>query len=259
MESIKKHYLIEPIGDVKLTEEETARILGGEATMWSELTTALTIDSRIWPRTIAIAERLWSEKEVNDVDNMLKRIKPVSLRLEELGVTHLKNRDVILRSMSNGQDIDALLTLQKVCEPLKIYARNKGGTEYQTYSPFTLFADACVVDAEDAMVFNKLVAQYKANPTAAIKNEIKPYLTKWSKNHEKFLSLEMNPILSELEPLSKNLSQISNSILQLLDDKNISYSTVKQMQQNILILKQEHVDVEVVIVDALESLSVISK
>jgi hexosaminidase len=69
----------------------------------------------------------------------------------------------------------------------------------------------------------------------------------------------MSPILSELEPLSKNLSQISNSVLQLLDDKNISDSKVKQMQQNLSILKQEHVDVDVVIVDALEILSGISK
>ena len=81
MEPIAKHYLNEPIGDIELTKEETARILGGEATMWSELATSLTIDSRIWPRTIAIAERLWSQKEINDVDNMLKRIKPISYSL----------------------------------------------------------------------------------------------------------------------------------------------------------------------------------
>ncbi len=259
LESVEKHYLTEPIGDVKLTDEETARILGGEATMWSELTTSLTIDSRIWPRTIAIAERLWSQKEIKDVDNMLKRIQPVSHNLEELGITHIKNRDVILRNISNNQDIEALSTLQKICEPLKIYSRNKGGTEYQTYSPFTLFADACVVDAEDAVLFNKLVADYKTNATTERKNEIISYLTKWSKNHERFSDLEMSPILKELEPLSKNLSQISNSLLQVLEKKSVSKATAKQMRENISILKQDHVDVNLVIVDALESLSKISK
>uniref|UniRef100_UPI0040489A4A family 20 glycosylhydrolase n=1 Tax=Mariniflexile sp. TaxID=1979402 RepID=UPI0040489A4A len=58
-------------------------ILGGEATMWSELVTPLTIDSRIWPRTAAIAERLWSKQEVNDVENMKRRLKDVSNKLEE--------------------------------------------------------------------------------------------------------------------------------------------------------------------------------
>ena len=255
LESIEKHYLVEPIGDIKLTEEETARILGGEATMWSELVTPLTIDSRIWPRTIAIAERLWSQKEVNDVDNMFKRIKPVSFRLEELGLTHIKNRGVILRNISDDQNIDALLTLQKICEPLKIYSRNKGGTEYQTYSPFTLFADACGADAEDAVVFNKLVKQYNVNATPEIKIVLQEYLTKWSKNHENFAGLTTSPILSELEPLSKNLSEASKVILQILDKQIISKAVLKQLQVNLLVLKQDHVDVEVAVINSLEILS----
>ncbi|MGC1630986.1 MAG: family 20 glycosylhydrolase [Gelidibacter sp.] len=255
MESVEKHYLVEPIGDLKLTEEETSRILGGEATMWSELVTPLTIDSRIWPRTIAIAERLWSEKEINDVDNMLKRIQPVSHSLEELEITHIKNRDVILRNMSNNQDISALVTLQKICEPLKIYTRNKDGTEYQTYSPFTLFADACNADAEDAVAFNKLVQQYIATQSHKTKNTIQSYLTKWAENHENFSRLNPSPILSELESLSKNLSEASKIILQILNKETISNTRLKQLQENFSILKQDHMDVEVAIIKSLDILT----
>ena len=255
LESIEKHYLTEPIGDIKLTKEETARILGGEATMWSELTTSLTIDSRIWPRTIAIAERLWSQKEINDVDNMLKRILPVSHNLEELGITHIKNRDVILRNLSNNQDITALLTLQKIFEPLKMYSRNKGGTAYQTYSPFTLFADACSADAVDAIIFNTLAKQYSANQDSETKKTIKNYLLKWSENHEHFTRLKMSPILNELEPLSKNLSEASKIILQILDKKSVSKTTLNKLQGNLLVLKQGHLDVELAIINSLETLS----
>ena len=255
MESVEKHYLTEPIGDVKLTEAETARILGGEATMWSELVTPLTIDSRIWPRTIAIAERLWSEKEINDVDNMLKRLKPVSHNLEELGITHIKNRDVILRNMTNNQDIQSLVTLQKICEPLKIYTRNKGGTEYQTFSPFTLFADACTADAEDAVVFNKLVKKYIATQSPETKIVIEGYLAKWAGNHENFSMLNSSPILSELESLSKNLSEASQIILQILNKETVSKETLQELQDNLLVLKQDHVDVELAIIKSLEILS----
>ena len=49
---------------------------------------------------------------------MKKRLKRVSFHLEELGITHIKNRDVILRGMTNNQDITSLIALSKICEPL---------------------------------------------------------------------------------------------------------------------------------------------
>ncbi|MDQ2921060.1 MAG: family 20 glycosylhydrolase, partial [Acidobacteriota bacterium] len=69
-----QHYLVDPIPEnTNLTPEEAKRVLGGEATMWGEWVTPETIDSRIWPRTAAIAERLWSPRTVTDVDDMYRR------------------------------------------------------------------------------------------------------------------------------------------------------------------------------------------
>jgi len=49
-----------------LTAEEKQLVLAAEATMWTEYVAAENLDSRIWPRTAAIAERLWSPQEVTD-------------------------------------------------------------------------------------------------------------------------------------------------------------------------------------------------
>jgi hexosaminidase len=54
-----------------------------------------TIDSRIWPRTAAIAERLWSSRDINDLTSLRKRIKAVSFHLEELGITFEKQRSTL--------------------------------------------------------------------------------------------------------------------------------------------------------------------
>ena len=46
------HYKNDPLpSSIALTAEQQKLILGGEATMWNELTTWETVDSRIWPRT----------------------------------------------------------------------------------------------------------------------------------------------------------------------------------------------------------------
>mgnify|MGYP003683463377 CR=1 FL=1 len=252
--SVENHYNVDPIGNAVLTKEERKRILGAEATMWSELVTSLTIDSRIWPRTAAIAERFWSAKEVTDVNNMKKRLKVINFQLEELGITHIRNRDVILRNISNHQNIDALKTLSNICEPLKIYSRNKGGTEYKTFSPFTLFADACVPDAEDAVIFNKQVALFLKNKDKNSLNIIIHYLKNWSKNYDELQKINQNPITNSLVPLSKNVSLISNLLHISIQNKKFSKIDLKNASNLVNQLKEPCQDVELAILDSLNKL-----
>lgn len=249
MQPASDHYLVNPLPkNNNLTVEESARILGGEATMWSELTTSVTIDSRIWPRTAAIAERFWSSEEIIDVASMYKRLETVSFRLEELGITHIRNRDVILRNITNNQNIEALLDLAKICEPLKIYTRNSGGTEYKTFSPFTLFADACTADASDGIVFNKLVELYITKKNENSKKEIIAYLEKWSNNHNKFLLLEKkSPLLNEIAPLSKNIAEISTTLLTIINSKKLKTADFNSSKKVLLEIKKPVVDVELII------------
>ncbi|WP_158281485.1 family 20 glycosylhydrolase [Sediminitomix flava] len=218
MHSVDDHYTVDPLeGGEQLSEEEQKSILGGEATMWSELVTKNTIDSRIWPRTAAIAERLWSSSSVTDLDDMHRRLDVTSRTLEEFGLKHITQPNVILRNIARSGDIAALKVLTGVAEPMEHYNRNPLGLMYTMQSPYTLFADACIADAPDARVFRKLVEAYLAGGTSK-ENEIKDWLHFWSANHEAFMKLrEHSSTLAEVEPLSENLSKLAEITLESFD------------------------------------------
>jgi hexosaminidase len=114
-----EHYLVDPVPpDSDLTAEQRALILGGEACLWAEHNTPHNIDSRLWPRTAAIAERLWSPQSVNNLDDMYRRLRVESLRLEALGLSHISTEDTGLRRLAGTTAIGPLQILTNWLEPV---------------------------------------------------------------------------------------------------------------------------------------------
>src|SRR5271165_3551568 len=108
--SAARHYAVDPMAGAaaSLTPAEKERILGGEATMWSEYVNWENIDSRVWPRTAAIAERYWSAENTTDVASMYSRMEAESLRLEWLGLTHRSYQRRMVERMAGSGSVEQI-------------------------------------------------------------------------------------------------------------------------------------------------------
>jgi hexosaminidase len=154
----REHYSIDPMakGAANLSSEEKQRILGGEAAMWSEFVSPENIDSRIWPRAAAIAERLWSPQQVQDVESMYARLEVVSLHLENYGLRHRASYGSMLRRMTGEPDPVALRVLGDVVEPPKQYVRGELRS-YDSFTPLNHLVDAVPPESNTARQFHDLV------------------------------------------------------------------------------------------------------
>src|SRR5947209_14058459 len=214
-----QHYLVDPIpAGSDLTNEQAAHILGGEATMWSEYVSPETIDSRIWPRMAAIAERLWSPRNVTNVDDMYRRLAIVSAQLEELGLTHKRNQQVLLRRLTGGADVWPLATLVAIIEPVKEYRR---GQMHPTtmLSPLTSLVDAAHADADEARPLASAVDALLSDAPRfnAYQENLKLTLTQWRDARPALDALiAQSPVLRDAEPLAQDMSDLGTVGLEAL-------------------------------------------
>lgn len=219
--SAEQHYLVEPLSGeaASLTEEEKSRILGGEACMWGEIISPETIDSRIWPRTAAIAERFWSPQSMNDVDDMYRRLEGLNPRLDWFGLKHRSNYPLMLQRLAGEHPIDALMTLADIVEPVKYYTR-PGTREYTQMTPLIRLVDAARPESHQARKFEDMVEEFLADaPDYQINREdIRNRLAEWRDNHRVLKPvLEDSSLLEEIIPLSEDVNAVSAAGLQAMN------------------------------------------
>jgi hexosaminidase len=216
------HYTVDPMsGDAaNLTDAEKNNILGGEACMWSEYVSPENIDSRIWPRMAAIAERLWSPQSVTDIDSMYARMAQISDWLDAYGLNHNTEYTPMLQRIAGNIDAVAVKTLVDVVEPVKAYAREALATSEATgFTPLNRVVDAARPESEAAREFSEAVDAFvsgKMKP--GMEAEIRASLIRWRDNDESFQAVAQQSALAhEVAPLSQSLSAISASGLKALD------------------------------------------
>ncbi len=133
-------YLADPLPE-GLSPAQQALVLGGEACMWAEYITSETIDSRIWPRMGAVAERFWSPAYVRDVPDLYRRLEVTSRRLAELGLQHYTQSERMLARIAPDRDQPLLREFLHYIRP-----RGFGGRGTNQFSPLTRLIDAAHPD-----------------------------------------------------------------------------------------------------------------
>jgi hexosaminidase len=209
-----KHYAVDPLegATASLSPEEKSRILGGEATMWSEFVTPENVDSRIWPRTAAIAERFWSPEKVKDVDSMYRRLAMESRRLEWLGLKHKSYFPRMLERMTDEHSARQLKTLAEIVEPVKEYSRGRAH-DYTSLSAYNRLVDAAHPESAKARQFMLLLRDWSNN-----KDQIHSQLMAW---HDNATGLGPQMLRSELlaedAPLAPIVASLATTGLEAID------------------------------------------
>jgi len=217
-ESAERHYLNDPIaGDAaNLTPDQQKMILGGEACMWSEMVSIENVDSRLWPRTAVIAERLWSPAEVRDVNSMYQRMQVVSDRLDSLGLTHHSALHVMQERLA-PERVHELRTLGNAVEPVKGYSRS-GTHKYTTDSPLNRLPDSVPPESVDARNFgitvDRIIAGTASSDDLAA---IRALMTVWKLNHDRLSPALQSSLLAEDGPVSQSLSAAGAIGLQAIE------------------------------------------
>ncbi|MDZ7263967.1 MAG: glycoside hydrolase family 20 protein [candidate division KSB1 bacterium] len=84
---LRQVYSFEPIPS-GLSTDQARHILGGECNMWTEYAPQETIDSKMFPRLLAMSEVLWSPREGKNYHEFHRRVRRHYPRLERLGVQY---------------------------------------------------------------------------------------------------------------------------------------------------------------------------
>jgi len=221
-----RHYAVDPVSGAAadLSAEEKQRILGGESCMWSEYVNAENVDSRIWPRNAAIAERLWSPQQITDPASMYALLDFIGGRLEWLGLTHRTYYHKMLHRIAGAaspSELAALKTLTDVVEPVKDYTRQQTAPAVPTSAtPMNRVVDAVPLESDAARRFAELVDQFLAAAChdPAREAQLRGQFAAWRDNDAKLQPLAQRSFLvQEVSPNSQDLSALGSMGLAALD------------------------------------------
>jgi hexosaminidase len=216
------HYLNDAL-PANSTAATNKSLLGGEAAMWTELADRTNIEARIWPRTGAIAERLWSSQNSTDMPGMYSRLFQLSTELDREGVHNLVDYDVQIKRIASDLPVEPVKTLLDVLTPIKGYKRLmaagfKRALGADPNAPFNSVADVVLVDSATKYAFRNALAIWLKTHDAASEQSLRAWLVLWSRNDallEPYFAQSND--LKEVSGHAKQLAALANAGLRALD------------------------------------------
>lgn len=216
------HYLSDPLpADSSLTAEQASHLVGGEVCAWGEFLSPENIDSRIWPRTAAIAERFWSPRELTNVADMYRRLDAVSVWLEQDGTLHLSSTYKMLRQVSGNADLGALGVLGNVASPeganVREQVTRRGNTQL---TPLVHVTDAVVPDPPFRRQFAALVDRFldDAPKFAAGSEELTRTFQQWRDMGAGFAAMSAQaPVLQDASSRVAQLQKLGSAGIEAMD------------------------------------------
>jgi hexosaminidase len=215
------HYEIDPLGKeaASLTDAEKSMILGGEACMWAEFVNPDNIESRIWPRAAAIAERFWSPAETLDIPDLYRRLGYMDSELVSLGLQHQIRYIGRLRNMIGERHLDLLHEFAGLLKPTGLGTRQRS-RQYSSLIPLNRMVDAVLPESQAARQLENQVQAALAGgmDASGAVQRIRQSLARWQETANRLSpEFERSEILVEVVPLTGIVYRLSDMGLQALE------------------------------------------
>ncbi|MFI8415010.1 beta-N-acetylhexosaminidase [Serratia sp. NPDC078593] len=203
--------------------KQRANIRGGEAALWAENVRAPLLDLKLWPRTFAVAERLWSAQDVTDENNMYRRLAAVDAwSVVSVGLQQHAQTAREFTRLANSVNIMPLQILAEALEPGHYYTRQhlkfKAGN-YHQFEPLNRFVDALPPESGVVRDMASQVATLlndRHNRAAA--EALRAPLLRWQRNGTSVNALIAGHAqMKALAPVAQDIGALSTLGLTLLE------------------------------------------
>ncbi|MDC9587774.1 family 20 glycosylhydrolase [Xenorhabdus sp. XENO-10] len=216
---------VTPIGKqpVVPASDHQQNILGAEAALWSENVTAEMLDIKLWPRTFAIAERLWSAKDLTNEKHMYQRLQAMDAwTTVSVGLQQQANSQRLMTRLANSTNIEPLQILAEAVEPAQYYSRHHAKFQagnYHQYEPLYRFADAIGPESHVVREMETLVNRLLKNKRDwQAEQVLRARLIRWRDNHDSLIKIvNANYMMRDLVPVANDVGEIAELGLVMLD------------------------------------------